>query len=71
MSNHAGRPRPRRDPRATLADVLGALDGGHVPGGCDRCDAVQSPCVVGRGVWRLDIFHDDACPLLAEMEARR
>jgi len=71
VSNHAGRPRPRRDPRSAIADVLGPLDGGRIEGGCAECDAHQSPRRVAHGVWELAIYHDDGCPVLHEIEARR
>jgi len=47
-----------------LRDVLGPLDGGRIPGGCDACDAYQKPVQIGFGVWVIQVFHDDWCPVL-------
>jgi hypothetical protein len=57
----------RRDP---LRDVLGPLDGGRIPGGCDSCDAYQVSECVANNVWVIKVFHDDWCPLLRAKEER-
>lgn len=71
VSNHVARPRPRRDPRAAITDVLGPLDGGRIPGGCDSCDAYQTPRQLAVGVWQVDVYHDRWCPVLAQAGAGR
>jgi hypothetical protein len=47
-----------------LRDVLGPLDGGRIPGGCDSCDAYQVPTCIARNVWTIVVHHDDWCPQL-------
>ncbi len=54
-----------------LVNVFGPLDGMEVPGGCEYCDAYQRFTVLGGGVYRVDILHDDWCPELARIEGRR
>lgn len=51
--------------RRQLTDLLGPLDGARVPGGCDHCDAYQVPAPVSDGVWRISVYHDPDCPVLA------
>ena len=71
MSN--GRPARRRLTPAqdAVARLLGPLDGGAIPGGCDTCEASQTVEPLAPGVWRLNISHEPTCPTLAAMEAHR
>ncbi len=50
--------------RDDLANLLGAMDGAEIPGGCDHCDAVQKVRAESAGVWSVDVFHEDGCPVL-------
>jgi hypothetical protein len=52
-------------PQAQTAAVLGPLDGARVPGGCASCDAFQKVAPLSAGVWSVQVFHDDDCPVLA------
>lgn len=56
--------------RDDLQAMLGPLDGGQIPGGCEDCDAYQVPTCIAHGVWVLQVFHDDWCPTLQRMEGR-
>jgi hypothetical protein len=51
----------------TLGDVLGPLDGGVFPGGCDCCDAEQEITTLAGGVYVITILHDADCPVLAHV----
>jgi hypothetical protein len=53
-----------------IAAILGPLDGREIPGGCDRCDAVQTVAAVVAGVWQVTIHHDPDCPALLQHEGR-
>jgi hypothetical protein len=57
-----------------MTDALGpffeSLAGQEVPGGCDQCDAIQVVTEATRGVWVLDIRHEDECPVLRVRKAR-
>lgn len=57
--------------RRHLVDLLGPLDGARIPGGCDQCNAYQTATAVAAGVWTITVHHDDWCPLLASIKARR
>ena len=48
-----------------------ALVGREIPGGCDRCDALQVMAVDEDvpGVWHLQVQHDDDCPFLRSLMA--
>jgi hypothetical protein len=48
---------------ALFTDVLGPLDGGRIPGGCQHCDAYQVARPLSAGVWNITVHHDDWCPL--------
>ena len=48
--------------RRRLANMLGALDGARIPGGCDHCDAYQTVQPIVAGVWQITVHHDDHCP---------
>lgn len=61
MSN--GRPYRRQ-----LTDLLGPLDGKHIPGGCDQCDAYQTATAIAVGVWNITVHHDDWCPFLKSVK---
>lgn len=56
--------------QAAILRQLGPLDGQEIPGGCDHCDAYQKIELVERGLWMLNVYHDDACPFLAQYEGR-
>lgn len=49
---------------------LSALAGQRIPGGCDDCDAYQV-IQAADGFTRITVHHDDTCPTLRAMEARR
>ena len=70
MSN--GRPHRRRLSPAqdAVAKILGPLDGGRIPGGCDSCDAYQTVTAGSAGMWHIHIHHDDWCPVLATHQGR-
>lgn len=53
---------------AILRRVLGPLDGGRIPGGCDHCNAFQTVVPLRAGVWLLTVHHDDSCAWLARRE---
>jgi hypothetical protein len=51
-------------PKEPIRDLLAALDGASLPGGCDDCDAYQTVETEGGGVTVLTVHHDAACPRL-------
>jgi hypothetical protein len=53
-----------------VANILGPLDGAYLPGGCKSCNAYQAVQPLRAGVWRVAVYHDDDCPVLAAHEAR-
>jgi hypothetical protein len=55
-----------------LRNLFSQLEGRHVPGGCDDCDAVQEIKADPEhdGMYHCLIHHDDGCPWLAAYEAR-
>jgi hypothetical protein len=53
--------------RNWLNQALAPLDGAHIPGGCDDCDAYQVPQIIDQGIARIAIHHDDWCPTLRAM----
>lgn len=54
-----------------IRDALVALDGAHIPGGCDDCDAYQTLETDASGVTVLTVHHDDSCPWWNEQGADR
>jgi hypothetical protein len=54
-----------------LVNIFGPLDGERVPGGCDSCNAYQTVRAEVPGVWVVDVFHDDDCPVLLKMKEKR
>jgi hypothetical protein len=56
--------------QASLGRMVGPLEGGRIPRGCDRCDAYQVVEPVMAGVWGVNVYHDDWCPFVAEHERR-
>jgi hypothetical protein len=67
MTNAPGQPNP-------VSEMIAALDGAQIPGGCDQCDAYQvvQARAGHRDVHVVRVFHDDDCPvLLAIKKARR
>jgi hypothetical protein len=66
MTNRAGKPNP-------VSEMIAALDGAEIPGGCDECDAFQVVHARAghRDVHVIRVFHDDDCPVLAAIERAR
>lgn len=60
---------PPQDP---ISAYVSALDGAHIPGGCEHCDAYQviNANAHGSRVHMVNVHHDDDCPWLAAMEAK-
>lgn len=54
-----------------LVNALGRLDGARIPGGCDSCNAYQTVEPLEAGVWMINVFHDERCPVLARTEKRQ
>jgi hypothetical protein len=59
-------------PQNPVTAWLASLDGAHIPGGCDHCDAYQ---VIhanrhGANLHQIDVRHDDDCPWLAARQAQ-
>ncbi len=52
---------PRTPAQDALAKMLGPLDGGQIPGGCETCDAYQTVELAGSGVWRITVHQDEDC----------
>jgi hypothetical protein len=48
-----------------LVNMLGAMDGAEIPGGCDECDAVQKVRAIKAGIWDIEVIHEDNCPAMA------
>ena len=61
MSNQADPRRGRSRAQDQIAELLGPLDGAHIPGGCDLCDAYQTAAPAAAGVWTITVHHDDWC----------
>ncbi len=57
--------------RRQLTNMLGALDGARLPGGCAHCDAYQTVSPISAGVWNIRVHHDDWCPWLTSRKATR
>jgi hypothetical protein len=49
-------------PKEPIRDLLAALDGARILGGCDDCNAYQTLEIVSPGVTVLAVHHDDTCP---------
>jgi hypothetical protein len=47
---------------ADLDDLLSAIAGKRIPGGCDECDAEQRVDEVVPGCWKVTVAHDNDCP---------
>ena len=54
----------------SIGEVLAALIGQRIPGGCDDCDAYQTMQTVD-GIFILSVHHDDTCPTLHRIEGRQ
>jgi hypothetical protein len=54
-----------------IRQLIAALDGARIPGGCDTCDAWQEPSIDALGICHITIRHDDWCPVLAAMRGDR
>jgi len=65
MSNGRRFRRRLSENQQALAAILGPLDGAHIPGGCQRCDAYQTVSPLTAGAWQVTVHHDDWCPVLA------
>ncbi len=50
--------------------VFGRLDGAHIPGGCDHCNAYQKVRPVESGIWNLRTYHDEWCAWLHARQNR-
>lgn len=68
MSNR--RQLPEQDP---VSAFIASMDGARIPGGCDACDAYQVVrAMQGHPkVHTISVYHDDDCPRLAAISARR
>lgn len=51
-----------------IANVLSAMDGAEIPGGCELCDAIQVVRNDGGGVFTIEVQHDEWCPVLARRQ---
>jgi hypothetical protein len=51
--------------------LFASLDGARILGGCDHCDAYQEPWIDALGICHINIRHDDRCPFLQSVEAKR
>ena len=58
------------DSRAHPRDVLGAIDGLRVAGGCEHCDAYQTVEPAFEGVWIFIIHHEDECPFWIDFQKK-
>ncbi|MEU4235106.1 hypothetical protein AB0F17_63470 [Nonomuraea sp. NPDC026600] len=54
----------------TICELLAALNGATVAGGCDTCDAEQTFQKRGR-ITLATVHHDNDCPTLKRSQARR
>jgi len=54
----------RRHPRHGEAPYPWVI-GVDVPGGCNFCDAIQSVTAIEEGISRIQVRHDDWCPIMA------
>lgn len=61
------RPSPAQ---ASIAGMLGPLDGARIPGGCAHCDAYQTVSPVTAGMWDMTVYHDDWCPFWLARQTR-
>lgn len=63
-------PRPEPNPNP-VTDLLAALDGARIPGGCAHCDAyqvVQAHALGERNLHFVSVYHDAWCPFLRQHE---
>lgn len=63
--------RRRLRPQSPVSAHLAALDGAHIPGGCDHCDAYQvvNASQGDPNVHKISVYHDDWCPELTSRQA--
>ena len=54
-----------------LTAMFAAMDGAEIPGGCDRCDAYQTPRIDAYGVVHMTVHHDDWCPVWRRIQRQR
>lgn len=56
-------------PTNPVSEMIRAMDGARVPGGCDGCDAYQTMHAdhLGANAHAVIVHHDDWCPTLAQM----
>jgi hypothetical protein len=62
---HPGDPNP-------VSDLIAAMDGARIPGGCDSCNAyqlVKAHALGSRNFHLIEVYHDDWCPELAAHQA--
>lgn len=55
----------------TPNEILQALAGHTIPGGCDHCQAHQTITDAGCSVHVLTVHHDDTCPVYKRQKQRR
>ena len=57
---------------SALDDLFAQNEDQPIPGGCDRCDAVQTMKAdpVHPGIFYLAVHHDDWCPFLRFREGK-
>lgn len=46
-----------------IRQIIAALDGARIPGGCDHCDAEQVPTIDASGILHITVHHGDDCPI--------
>lgn len=65
--------RRRLRPTNPASMTIRAADGATIPGGCEHCDAYQTVHADywGPDLHRITMHHDNWCPFLARIEARR
>jgi len=68
---HGWYPMSAERPVNPLANVLGPLDGATVPGGCESCEAYQIVRSEAPGMWVIDVFHDEGCPVLLKAKGEK
>lgn len=55
----------------TVNDILQAMVGQQVPGGCDECDTPHQEIEqIEPGVFVIHVYHDDGCPFLSRLQGQ-
>jgi hypothetical protein len=52
-----------------IIQILAALDGAEIPGGCEDCDVYQTTSVDVYRIGHITVHHDDDCPWLNARES--